>query len=249
MSNWGQHLHDTVHGIRLFLAEPGFVGALALLLLLLALAWRARRNRSLLASMESRQLLLLAGLWGLHFFFYEPGNIESWTVVVTFLILGVAFALPSSRQAWWLLTIAILLGISNAAPFHKLHRPMPLALYHQQLQRLSAPDDIILLGGGIQNERPLQGSLNTRFFLAHEKDRTIVSLYDIMGITQPEYWGRPIDSVTALQQHIDAGRRVWFPGFLAGEFTAAQQSGMIQMETRAHGDSLFEVLNIRSKLP
>ena len=35
----------------------------------------------------------------------------------------------------------------------------------------SAPRDIVLLGGGIQNERPLRGSLAIRYFLAFEKER------------------------------------------------------------------------------
>ena len=249
MSHWRQHAHDMVHGLRLFLAEPRFAGLLALATLVLLLLWAARRRQTLLASMESRQLLLLAGLWSLHFIFYEPGNIESWTVVVTCLIVGVAFALPSSRHAWWLASIALLLGTANATPFHRLHQPMSLALYHRQLQSASAPHDIILLGGGIQQERPLQGSLTTRFFLAHERDRTIVSLYDVLQITQPEYWGRPIASVEALQQQIDAGRHVWFPASLQDEFARAQQSGMFQMQTRAHGDSLVEVLSIQRLAP
>ena len=245
MSDWGQHLHDMIHGLRLFLAEPRLAGLLALSILLLALVWSARRSRTILASMESRHLLLLASLWSVHFFFYEPGNLESGTVVVTILIRGVACAMPTARHAGWLAVVALLLGASNLAPFAKLHQPMPLALYHQQLQAASTPQDIILLGGGIQQGQPLQGSLATRFFLAHERDRTIVSLYDLLQITQLEYWGRRIESIDALQRQIDAGRRVWYPAFLADEFATAQQSGMFQMHTRTHGDSLYEVLRIQ----
>ena len=104
------------------------------------------------------------------------------------------------------------------------------------------------MGGGIQNEQPLRGSHATRFFLAHERQRTIVSLYDVMQITQREFWGRPIASLEQLQDSIDSGRRVWFPAILLQEFEAARQSGHVDLRVVAHGDSVYEVTAVGAPL-
>jgi hypothetical protein len=144
--------------------------------------------------------------------------------------------------------LAVLLLVANVPSWQRLHQPMELQSYLERLVAASAPSDIILMGGGIQNDQPLRGSHATRYFLAHERQRTIISLYDVMQITQLEFWGRPIDSLQQLQDEIDGGRRVWFPGFLLREFAAAGQSGWVQLEMLAHGDSLYEVTAVGAPL-
>jgi hypothetical protein len=236
-----ESLHRSWEGLRRFFAAPVWIGRLTIGMLLLAVAWGGSRRRGRGLSLQSRHLLLLSLLWSLHFVFYEPANIESWTVVATALLIGAAWSLPRRRQSLLLGVVAVLLLVGNIASFRRLHRPMPLQHELQVVTAVSAPGDIILMGGGIQNGRPLRGSLATRYFLAFEKQRTIVSLYDILQITQPEFWDRPIGSVQELQAQIDAGRRVWFPTFLREEFDAAQKSGLVSLQVQAHGDSVFEV--------
>jgi hypothetical protein len=240
----GDSLLRATHGMRHFFA-PAWGGVATLVMLLLAIAWGARRRRGRGVSLQARHLLLLVALWSLHFVFFEPTNVESWTLPATALLLGAAWSLPATRHAVGLGGVVLVLVISNAASFRELHRPMSLQRYHDAVVAASAPDDIILMGGGIQNGRPLRGSLATRYFLAFEKDRTIVSLYDVLHITQAEFWGRPIASAQQLQAEIERGRRVWFPAFLETEFEAAQKSGLVQLQVQAHGDSLFEVTSVR----
>ena len=232
---------QSLHGLRNFLAASTWVGTVVLVVLLAISLWPAWRQRARGMEMQDRHLLLLALLWALHFAFYEPVNIESWSTVGTALVLAAAWTLRSNRQAMVLASVALLLLITNLPSFRELHRPMDLQRSLKQVVAASQPGDIILMGGGIQNERPLRGSHATRYFLAHERQRTIVSLYDVMQITQFEFWGRPIASLQQLQDAIDSGRRVWFPAFLFQEFEAARQSGRVQLQVSSHGDSLYEV--------
>jgi len=203
--------------------------------------WFRLRHRQHNLSMQGRHLLLLAVLWTLHFAFYEPINVESWTIMALTLVFGAASTLRTNRQAVLLATLALVLLITNLPSFRNLHQPMELQHHLQQVVAASGQDDIILMGGGIQNGKPLRGSHATRYFLAHEQQRTIISLYDVMQITQPEFWGRPITSLQQLQEEIDSGRRVWFPAFLAQEFEAAWKSGMVQLQLRAHNEDVYEV--------
>ena len=210
---------------------------------------------------------LLAGLWTAHFAFYEPENTESWTVPATLAVLvaaagagtkkrvaDVAHAAESAGVArvagatfagvTVLAATALLLLLGNARAFAQLHAPMPLARYHAVVQRAAAPRDIVLLVGGIQNGQPLRGSISMRYFLAAEHERTVASLYDVLQITSPEYWGRPVPSVEALQQALGSGRRAWFPAFLEPEFAAANRSGLVRMTWAARGDSVFEITQV-----
>ena len=239
---------QSLHGLRAFLSEPTWVANVALVVLVAIPMWRAGRRTQKLP-MQERHMLVLGLLWTLHFAFYEPINVESWTLVGMALVLSAAWGLRSHRQAMLLVALALLLLITNVPSFQRLHQPMPLLRALEQVVDASDPNDIILMGGGIQNQRPLRGSHATRFFLAHERQRTIISLYDVMQITQREFWGRPIASLQELQQAIDSGRRVWFPAFLFQEFEAAQQSGHVDLQVVAHGDSLYEVTAVGAPTP
>jgi len=232
-------------GLRAFLVESTWVGNVVLVVLVALPLWSLWRRRPSRFDMHDRHLLLLVCLWALHFAFYEPLNIESWTTVGTALILAAAWAMRRRRQAVLLAALALLLFLANVPSFRRLHQPMELQRSLAPIVAISAPNDIILMGGGIQNDKPLRGSHATRYFLAHEHQRTIVSLYDVLSITQPEFWGRPFQSVLQLQSAIDAGRRVWFPAFLRPEFAEAERSGRVELQVRAHGDSLFEVTSVR----
>ena len=139
---------------------------------------------------------------------------------------------------------ALLLLLGNARAFAALHAPMPLARYHAAVRRAAAPGDIVLLVGGIQNGQPLRGSISMRYFLAAEHERTVASLYDVLQITAPEYWGHPVPSVEALQQALGSGRRAWFPAFLEPDFAAANRSGLVRMTWAARGDSVFEITRV-----
>ncbi|UCE04022.1 MAG: hypothetical protein JSW67_07580 [Candidatus Latescibacterota bacterium] len=236
-------------GILGFFSGSGPLAVVAVALLALSTV-AARASRRLGASANAarpicRRFLVLhacvlAGLWTLHFAFYEPFNVESWTVPATLFLL-VASALPWRGLVATQAATALLLLFGNLSLFAKLHEPMPLARYHDVVRRSTSPDDIVLLVGGIQNGQPLRGSISMRFFLAHERQRTLASLYDVMQVTDKEYWGRPLPSVETLQRELAGGRRVWFPGFLRAEFDRANQSDRIQLEFVARGDSLFEI--------
>lgn len=236
---------DAARGVLTFFSGTRAVGILAIASLLgIVVFGRQQRVRPHHGGLHAGHLLLLVLLWSAHFLFYEPGNIESWTVPAVALVLAAAWCLPRQRGAVPLVALTVLLVAGNAGAFRALHRPMAFVRDHERIVAASAPDDIILLGGGIQNGRPLRGSLATRWFLAFEEHRTIASLHDILGITQAEFWGRPIASVQALQQQIESGRRVWFPAFVRAEFEAAERSGRVSLQVRAHGDSLFEVTGV-----
>jgi len=239
-------LRDAWHGLLHAFSATTWIAGGTLVALLVAWIRAARTHRM---PGEAGSLIALLVLWSVHFVFYEPENVESWTLPVAVLLLAGAWALPRPRQALGLGVIAAVLLLGNLGSFRALHRPLP---YEQDLSRVvaaSAPQDIILLGGGIQNERPLRGSLATRYFLAFEHQRTIVSLYDVLQITQPEFWGRPIPSVAALQQQIAAGRRVRFPGFMKEEFEAAQRSGLVTLQVRDAGDGVFAVTGVTVPAP
>jgi hypothetical protein len=239
-------------GVLTFFSGSGPAAVIAVALLALSTV-AARASRRLEASENAarptrRRFLVLhacvlGGLWTLHFAFYEPFNVESWTVPATLFLL-VACALPwRGLVATQAATVLILL-FGNLSLFAKLHEPMPLARYHDAVRRSTSPDDIVLLVGGIQNGQPLRGSISMRFFLAHERQRTLASLYDVMQVTDEEYWGRPLPSVDALQRELVGGRRVWFPAFLKPEFDSANQSDRIRLEFEARGDSLFEITGV-----
>ena len=88
-----------------------------------------------------------------------------------------------------------------------------------------------------------------RYFLAVGPPRTYASLFDVLGVSQTEYWDRPFGSPAELQAAIAAGRRVWVPAFLRDEIDRANAAGVAHIETVAEGDSLLLITHITGSAP
>ena len=262
------------HGLAAFFGSSrgaGYAAAAALLALILArfaLDRRARAGRSAPATDASRtagparaardppaslptlrwHALLLGGLWTAHFAFYEPENHESWTLLAALLVLVGAVSLPRGRRVWAGAALPAFLLASDLPHVSRMHQPMGMEHEWRTVARATRPEDLVILVGGIQNGKPLTGSLWMRCFLAHERRRTLVSLYDVLGVTQPEYWDRPYRSPAALQAALDSGRRAYFPWSLRPAFDLANASGLVQITyAPVPGDSLFEIRRIDSR--
>jgi hypothetical protein len=241
-------------GIGSFFTGESWAGVVTLLVLAGFIGWTLVRGRdagNLAHRAASRILvvhgLVLAGLWSLHFAFFEPQNFESWTLVAALLVLVAAVGLPAGRVAWAALGLPLLLFATNLRHYAASHRPMEMQAYKRVLERDTRPGDIVVLVGGIQNQKPLRGSLSMRFYLATLRDRTIASLYDILGVTQREFWDRPFESAAALQAALDGGAHAYMPRFLQPDLERANASGIASITTAARGDSLIEILHVESR--
>jgi hypothetical protein len=107
----------------------------------------------------------------------------------------------------------------------------------------------VLLVGGLRDQTPLDGSRIMRYFLATQPERAFVSLYDVAGFTQNEYWGRPFGSPEALQGAIESGHRVYMPAFLEDELRRGNDSGLVHITWVARSDSLLEITHIDTPAP
>jgi hypothetical protein len=241
-------------GMAAFLSGNTAVGAGALILLVFGIAiwgWRGRAGRRAarrpgtptLTTMR-HQALIVAGLWTVHFAFFEPQNFESWTLFVTLVILMAAVSMPAVRLAWLAAVLPAILVVANRPHYVANHRPLQLQGYREAVSRETRPGDIVVLVGGIQNGRELRGGIVMRYFLATLRERTLVSLYDVMGLTEREYWERPFESPAALQAAIDSGRRAVLPRHLIQEWELARQSGLLSFDGIARNDSVVEIHHI-----
>jgi len=241
-------------GLTSFFTGGRAARSVAALVLLLAAVWPLLRRRGTAGeagaagflSTLQRQALLLGALWAAHFLFFEPQNFESWTLVAALLVLVAAVSLPAGRIAWAGALLPAFLVVANQPHYVANHRVPPVESYRRIVGRHTRPNDIVMLTGGQRNAVPLEGSLAMRYYLATQPQRTIISLYDVMGFTQLEYWGRPFGSPAALQAAIDSGRRVYVPGFLKSDLERANASGLVRITTAARGDSLLEVTRIEA---
>jgi hypothetical protein len=239
-------------GLSSFFAGGRIAKPVVLVGLFLAVLWPVALRRSAAAqagpalspSTLWRHALLLGGLWSAHFLFFEPQNFESWTLAAALLVLVVAVGLPAGRLAWVGALLPAFLLVSNQPHYIANHRELDLASSRRVVARQTHPGDIVLLVGGLRNQIPLDGSRIMRYFLATQPQRTFVSLYDVAGFTQTEYWGRPFGSPAALQEAITSGRRVYMPAFLQDELLRGNASGLVQITWVAHGDSLLEITHL-----
>jgi len=250
----GNRLVRLCTGMASFLSGNTAVGAGALVLLGFGIAiatWRSGRARRpgrdpgapTLATLRL-QALILAVLWTVHFAFFEPQNFESWTLFVTLVILVAAVSMPARRMAWIAAGLPLILLVANRPHYVANHKPLQLEGYRQAVGRETRPGDIVVLVGGIQNGMELRGGIVMRYFLATLRERTLVSLYDVMGLTEREYWERPFESPAALQAAIDSGRRAVVPLNLVQELSQARQSGLLSLDVVARGDSVLEIRHI-----
>jgi hypothetical protein len=248
---------QVLHGMGSFFAAPPWahVGVLALLASAAALpAWRRRRGNVDRASARvaravlHRHALVLGAMWTAHFAWFEPGNHESWTLVAFLGVLLAAVSLPG-RSALALAVLPVGLLVANVAAYAAARRPLDYAAYAAVVARDTQPSDVVVLVGGSQAGKPLRGSLGMRYFLAAGPPRVYASLYDVLGVTQPEYWGRPFTTPAALQEAIGAGRRVFVPEFLRNEIERANASGIVRITTVTAGDSLLQITHIAAVSP
>lgn len=243
----GSRLERVASGLGGFLAGDAWLRIACGILFLCGLAFGAGRIRH-----DPRRTLcvhaaLLVIPWTLHFAFFEPQNHESWTLVAALWVLVLAAGLPSGRRARLAFVLPAVLFGANLRHYVAHHRPMEYEAFWHLARRQTGPEDILVATGGLQNNRALRGGLAMRFFLAHERQRTVVSLYDVLGVTQPEFWPRPFESPSQLQAALDAGRRAYVPGFLRSELDTAVQSGLFAIDyAPVAGDSLFEIKRIGS---
>jgi hypothetical protein len=244
----GSRLGNVIAGFAAFFAGDGWAGraavvVLAAMVVLPAWRWRASGGQRMLR----RHAGLLCSLWALHFAFFEPRNYESWVLPATLLVLAAGAALPARRAAWAALALPAFLLVVDARHYRAHHRPMALEDYCRVVARETTPDDIVVLVGGLQGGKPLRGSISMRYFLATLPDRTYASLYDVMGVTDRDYWPRPFASPAALQAALVSGRRAFVPEFLAPDVRRANESGLVHITTIAHGDSLLEITRIEAR--
>jgi hypothetical protein len=127
-ATWDQSLQGLAH----FFAASTWVGRIALVILVCVPLWFAWRQRWRRFAMQDRHLSLLVVLWTLHFAFYEPSNIKSWSAVGLALVLGAAWSLRTRRLATVLGMLAVLLLVANVPSWQRLHQPMELQSYLEQ---------------------------------------------------------------------------------------------------------------------
>ena len=238
-------------GIAAFFGSRRGVGGVAVVVLVawILVALRAGRQASPGRPLRTLRLqaLLLAVLWSSHFVFYEPENHESWTLLATLLVLVAATSLPRGRGLWFAAVFPGALLALNLSQLAGMHRPGQMERQWRAIQRAARPQDIVVVVGGAQGNKPLLGSIWMRYFLAHERERPVVSLYDILGVSQPEYWDRPFGSPAALQAALDAGRRAYFPWFLRSDIDRANESGIVHVTyAPVPGDSLYEIRRVEA---
>jgi hypothetical protein len=187
---------------------------------------------------------ILAGLWTAHFLFYEPQHYDSWTLLATSLLLAAALlARPLLGYFIFALLPAMLVAV-NIPHYRFQHQPLTLEASLRNLRAVSRPQDILLVVGGRQGGLPIRGSMWTRFFLAREHERTIVSLYDVLHLSQREYWPRPFRSPEELQAALDSGRRCFSPPYLDKDFEELRGARIADIDWVPCGEVL-EVTAIR----
>jgi hypothetical protein len=251
----GSRLARMALGLGSFFAGDAAARSVTLALLALGiglpvLAARRRAGRgsepgSLPAEFLRRHALLLAALWTAHFAFFEPQKHESWTLVAVLMVLAAAVSLPARA----LVAAAVLPGlllVTNLRHYAATHAAMDFEPFRRLIDRMSRPGDLVVLTGGIQRGMALRGGLAMRYFLAHQRDRQVVNLYDVLDVTDLEFWERPYTSPAALQAALDSGRRAWVPRFLQEEINKANESGIVRITTVARGDSILEITRIES---
>jgi hypothetical protein len=196
-----------------------------------------------------QQAAILAALWAAHFVFFEPDVYESWTLFVALGLVAAGVALPRDRRALIGFALPVFLIVVNIRHYQWNHRPLGFEPYIDAAIAMSRPNDLIVMVGGRQDGDLLRGSLWTRYAFAFERQRTIVSLYDVTGCTEPEYWGRPFTSADSLQAQIDAGRRAYAPSFIGPEANLLAMAGLLDVKWEARGDSVIEITHVREIPP
>ena len=249
----GTRLTRMWRGLTSFFAGEAWAAAVVLLLLAAAIAMpffeRRRQDRRGTAADPTsglrtlrRHTFLLGGLWTVHFAFFEPQNYESWTLLAALLVLVAAASLRKEvLLAAMLLPMLLLAG--NLRPYAANHRELPLEGYGRAMARASRPGDLVVIAGGRSERKVLPGSLAMRYFLARLPGRTVVSLYDLLGLAGREYWGRPVESPAALQAALDGGRRAWAPSFA---LTELERAGL-RCAPPAPGDSVVEITGVAAR--
>jgi hypothetical protein len=259
--NSGWRLSRVRTGLAFFFSGKSWDGILPLVLLAWWLTlhgmrglgqairrWRARPqapggSSELLAL--GAQAALLALLWALHFAYFEPDQFESWTLVTVLALLAAAAQLPRDRRVWIGMVLPVFLVAVNVRHYRWNHRADVMAPLLRTVVRASRPNDLLILEGGRQDGVILRGSLWTRYFLAYERQRTVVSLFDVTGLTETEYWGRPFPSAEALQAAIDSGRRAFASNFMVQELKLLRLAGLLDVTWSARTDSVIEITHVK----
>lgn len=245
-----------LHGWADFLAagRAGYVVLGMLVVLLGSGVVLALRSRSGIDSDLRRTFLahtgILTALWTTHFVFFQPMDYESWTLPVALAFAACAVLWEHRRR--WLLAFAVLpvaLLAANLGTMKRLHQPHELEDFCNDIVSVSRPGDVVLLMGGRANGELIKGSYWMRYFLAKVHGREIVSLYDVFGVGEGDYWPQWVRHPDDVQAALDRGKRAFTPAFMAAEYDTLVALGHLDIRLRPVSDFTLEVLSFQRPPP